>query len=906
MKKQTPSIATILRSFCISLMLPAFVSTAAIAEEPLFSTYLEAAKKASKANNNPEAIRMFEMALKNSEHLKPNNKDLIDLYDSLGNCLATVGKEKQSEEYLVKALNLRLAEEPKDELMIFRSMMFLGTLYRDQNRFQESEALYKKAMDTYKKPGMIGDLFKSTGLTALASMYLQMSRPVEAELLLKKALELRKPAEGVAPPADTIYDALGKALDAQGKHAEAEQYLLQAVQIAEKQGSPDTHALSQVNLGVVLSNQGKYKEAKELMNKALKVLEKNRGLRSPATATCYSNLAAVAIDEDQYGEAESLLNKALSIHQELLGPVNSSVAYDLLKLMAVYRNQGQYTKAQETGERAVEIFKKTIGPDAIATAQAMSRLADLYNNQLRFDDAEKLAKETIRIFSEKLGPDSVDYAIGLLLAAEVNYGKHETNDAISNMSKAAEVLSSNVNTEQGLLARIDEELSEYLQSANRLDEAETRLKQSIEIREKLWGENSLRLLPNLNSLLDLYTKTKKDTLAESLRQRISKLQEKNPSAPKALFERSPHIAAAETAMITDLPVRDKWALSIGISNFAKPELNLKYAAKDAVDFSNFLVHDEKFAPDHVKVLTDKNATRKSILDALGKDWLGKQAHPDDLVVIYISSHGSMAKTEAGGTNFLVAYDTEDDALLSTGIPMQWLTQIIKEQVHSNRIVLIMDVCHSGSVANRMDTDSAEDRGGDSSSRVVTSIAGNASNPAETKIASADISGSKGVSSGSSGAGSSIVASSSKASSATASASKASTATATNPVGSKGLSRSPSENSRESLAKSKTQFDVDQLKSGAGQAIICSSSSDQVSWESKKYPNSVFTRQLIESMQKNNSNTDLVSLFKTLQKKVEDEVLQDRGQIQTPRLENKEWQGPAPVLSVTPSSPESAH
>lgn len=51
--------------------------------------------------------------------------------------------------------------------------------------------------------------------------------------------------------------------------------------------------------------------------------------------------------------------------------------------------------------------------------------------------------------------------------------------------------------------------------------------------------------------------------------------------------------------VPNQPVKDKWALIIGVSNFSHPEYNLKYSAKDAVDFRNFLVNECKFSPDHV-------------------------------------------------------------------------------------------------------------------------------------------------------------------------------------------------------------------------------------------------------------------------------------------------------------------
>ncbi|HMY04936.1 MAG TPA: tetratricopeptide repeat protein, partial [Candidatus Obscuribacter sp.] len=90
--------------------------------------------------------------------------------------------------------------------------------------------------------------------------------------------------------------------------------------------------------------------------------------------------------------------------------------------------------------------------------------------------------------------------------------------------------------------------------------------------------------------------------------------------------------------ITNRPVRDKWALIIGISNFQDKNLNLKYPAKDARDFHDFLIKEANFAPDHVKLLVDEKATRANILSELGDKWLPRVANPDDLVLIYISSH----------------------------------------------------------------------------------------------------------------------------------------------------------------------------------------------------------------------------------------------------------------------------
>ena len=72
-------------------------------------------------------------------------------------------------------------------------------------------------------------------------------------------------------------------------------------------------------------------------------------------------------------------------------------------------------------------------------------------------------------------------------------------------------------------------------------------------------------------------------------------------------------ALAQPAVI-DKPVTDKWALVVGISKFSDPSLNLRYPAKDAQDFYNYLVTKGNFARDHVRLLLNEKATKENILD----------------------------------------------------------------------------------------------------------------------------------------------------------------------------------------------------------------------------------------------------------------------------------------------------
>lgn len=165
-----------------------------------------------------------------------------------------------------------------------------------------------------------------------------------------------------------------------------------------------------------------------------------------------------------------------------------------------------------------------------------------------------------------------------------------------------------------------------------------------------------------------------------------------------VFALFPSIAFVEPVCAQDVltkPVADKWALVVGISRFADPTISLNFASKDAQDFANFLTKEARFAPDHVRVLLDEEATRENILAELGDKWLPRVAQPEDLVVIYISSHGSPSTVDVEGLNYLVAHNTNKNSLYATGIPIQELARIIKQRVHAQRVMVILDACHSG-------------------------------------------------------------------------------------------------------------------------------------------------------------------------------------------------------------------
>ncbi|HEY9753833.1 MAG TPA: caspase family protein, partial [Oculatellaceae cyanobacterium] len=292
----------------------------------------------------------------------------------------------------------------------------------------------------------------------------------------------------------------------------------------------------------------------------------------------------------------------------------------------------------------------------------------------------------------KYGDSATDRAIEKALAKQNGQSLKKLHDEEKAHDKAADA-AAREQTHREIAERIEREQQERRQHERDLEA----LKRQSQVASLSSDSQSTKIGKTTKPESQSKTKAKSDTKTEQ-GQVASAPPVKTTPAQTPTQEIARIQNAATNVSDVNRPIKDKWALVVGISKFKNDQLNLRYPSKDAKDFYDYLVSKENFAPDHVKLLTDKQATRKNIMTLLGDKWLPNVANPDDLVVIYISSHGSGAEMDHDGVNYLVAYDTDVNELYATGLPMQDLSSTVKRRVHSDRVVMILDACHSGAAS----------------------------------------------------------------------------------------------------------------------------------------------------------------------------------------------------------------
>jgi tetratricopeptide (TPR) repeat protein len=197
----------------------------------------------------------------------------------------------------------------------------LGLVLYSQGKYEEAEAMHRRALIGYEK--VLG--------------------PDHPDML-------------------TSVSNLGLVLDSQGKYEEAEEMHRRALAAREKVlGVEHPNTLTSVdNLGLVLYSQGKYEEAEAMHRRALIGYEKALGPVRPYMLTSVSNLGLVLDRQGKYEEAEVMHRQALVGYMKVLGPKHPETLASIGNLVSTYRNQSRWKEAEELEVQAMEMRKRVL------------------------------------------------------------------------------------------------------------------------------------------------------------------------------------------------------------------------------------------------------------------------------------------------------------------------------------------------------------------------------------------------------------------------------------------------------------------------------------------------------------------------------------------------------------------
>jgi TonB family protein len=133
------------------------------------------------------------------------------------------------------------------------------------------------------------------------------------------------------------------------------------------------------------------------------------------------------------------------------------------------------------------------------------------------------------------------------------------------------------------------------------------------------------------------------------------------------------------------------ALVVGNTTYTDPRFNaLSTPAQDVHRLVELLTNPRIGAFDEVEPLI--NQTETVVSRAVERFFTGKTR--DDLLLLYFSGHGML---DEEGQLYLALTDTEWDAPRSSAVAAEFVARAM-DATRSNRVVLILDCCHSGAFA----------------------------------------------------------------------------------------------------------------------------------------------------------------------------------------------------------------
>ncbi len=493
------------------------------------------------------------------------------------NQLRHQGRTSEAIPFAQEAVHVAETTFGSDNPRVAVSLSVLGLLEKDQEKFADAEAIYRRALSISLKAEGQESSNVATILNDIADLYRLQSRYADAEKLFQQALAIHQKTLGPDDPA-VAGDANNLAIvyASEGKYADAEPLYRRAIAIDEKAQNPEESGVAReiVNLASLYEKEGKYADSEQLFLKGISIDVKTYGNEHPTVANDLNLLSGVYVDESKYSAAEPVILRAMAIDQKVSSPDGAAVATDLHDLAVLYRYEGRYAEAEPLFKRALDNRVKALGPNHPEIATILDTLGALYFDEGRNAEAESLYRRAIDIRQKTLGPNHPLVALSLGNLAVLYKEEGKWNDAETLYRSAMTIDLKAFGPENPAVAVLLNNTGSLFMEEGKLADAEKLLRGALAIDQKAYGANNPAIAPSLNLLAEVFKYEGKHADSEALYQQALAIAE------KSLGPNHPDIAG-------DL---------IGLAMAYEDEG--KYAQAEPLLRRALTIYENSFGPDH--------------------------------------------------------------------------------------------------------------------------------------------------------------------------------------------------------------------------------------------------------------------------------------------------------------------
>ena len=258
--------------------------------------------------------------------------------------------------------------------------------------------------------------FLATVLDHLGRTEQGMGNYLDAEKNYNRALVILQRNAGSEATAAEVETHLAEVYQEQRRPLDAEPLLRHAIEVMRSQPKLDAVALAvtQTDLAVIRGMQGKHAEAERLLRQALTELETELGREHPFLAAVLCPLTGVLIVEKRFKEAVEPAERMWRLLQSSgtrIGAPDMASALDALGV--VYARTGRTAEAESYAKRAITMAEGVYGPEHPRMASYLINYAFVLKHLHRKDEAKSLEQRAQVILAQSARDNPTQHTVSV-------------------------------------------------------------------------------------------------------------------------------------------------------------------------------------------------------------------------------------------------------------------------------------------------------------------------------------------------------------------------------------------------------------------------------------------------------------------------------------------------------------
>lgn len=361
----------------------------------------------------------------------------------------------------------RFAGEPQLESSIRAA---LGQTFVGLGAYDDAEREFGRAL-ALAADSTGGDL---TLLRAgLAALQVARGRGTEAEALAREAIA-GAPPQGAEAAVSAAYSALGGALQAMYRWAEAEVAFtcaldLEAAITGSESGAYARHLVSRAAVRLSLRQNT---AAEQDLTTALRLLERWYGPTSSHTLIARHNLAGLCIRKGDLERAESELRAVCDAEATVFGAEHPERSHSLSGLGVVLTKRGDFPAAEAALQTALTLAERADEQEGSTLAMVLTNLAHVRNKRGAPEDAERLYERAFALRAASGASPSMDTVRAHDELAAIKAGLGDHAGEFATLQRSLAMMRTLVDPGDEAVAKKSVALVQRLRAAGRQAEAE--------------------------------------------------------------------------------------------------------------------------------------------------------------------------------------------------------------------------------------------------------------------------------------------------------------------------------------------------------------------------------------------------------------------------------------------------